>query len=131
MANKNYYNNKYFRQRDNLDLLMAETLSTFARERNIKTVLDVGCGTGQLVKFLNNRKFKAVGCDSQNEAIKIAEKINNPGQIIKADINKLPFKKGSFDLVCAISVIEHLKKSETEEFIKEANRILKKNILKK
>lgn len=106
---------------------MAETLVIFSKRRKIRSILDVGCGTGQLVKFLNDKGFEAKGCDHAKEAVKVAKKLNKPSQITQAKTGKLPFPNNSFDLVCAISVIEHLKEKEAKEFIAESSRILRKN----
>lgn len=120
----NHYDKKYFIQRDHLDLLMAETLANFAKERKIKRILDVGCGTGRLVKYLNEKGFETIGLDPEKEAIKIAKKLNGSKKIIQASAGKLPVKKNSFGLVSAISVIEHLNKKDAENFIKEAKKVL-------
>ncbi len=122
---KNYYNKKYFRERDVLSPHIAQVIKIFIKNNNLKNVLDVGCGTGRLVKFLNQAGFAATGCDSQKKALKIAKKINNSKVIIEASATKLPFGNNSFDLVTAISVIEHLTRDEVSQFIAEAARVLK------
>lgn len=122
---KNYYNLDYFQKRDHLDLHIAESIKILAKDYRLKTVLDVGCGTGRLVKFFNENGLKAYGCDSQDEALKIARKYNNRLVIKKASGTHLPFKNGTFDLITSISVIEHLGKSEVNKFISEAYRVLK------
>lgn len=38
-----------------------------------KTALDIGCGTGQLVRDLYHRGYKVVGVDTATEAIAIAQ----------------------------------------------------------
>lgn len=119
------YNQKYFQARDYLDLHLAESIKILMKERNLKKVLDVGCGTGRLVKFLNENGFETIGCDVVEEALKIAQRINKKNSIIKASATKLPFTDRSFDLVIAISLIEHLTKNEAKKFIAEVKRILK------
>lgn len=124
---QNLYNKKYFDERDTLDLLIAESIALFMKNRNLQTVLDVGCGTGKLVKFLNDNNFSAAGCDLYNEALEIAKKINKKKEIVKANATKLPFRNESFDFVIGISVIEHLSKKDGILFLHEAKRILKPN----
>lgn len=124
---KKYYTKKYFKDRDHLDLFTAETLKILMTEKKYTKMLDVGCGTGRLVKFLNDAGFDAFGCDIYKEGLRVAGKINKPGTIIKASAFKLPSKNRSIDLITAISVIEHFKKDESVLFIKEAKRVLRKN----
>lgn len=122
---KSHYNSKYFKDRDYLDLHLAESLKIFMKENDLKKVLDVGCGTGKLVKFLNDNGFQAYGCDNAKIAIKTAQSINKKNVIKKASATKLPFKTNSFNLVVSISTIEHLTKKEVSSFLKEAYRLLK------
>ena len=122
--NHSIYNMKYFEERDNLDLRLAETIKLFMQAHKLKTVLDVGCGTGLLVKFLNKNHFKATGCDTENEAIRTAKRINNVN-VIKASATNLPFNKNTFDLITSVSVIEHLTPGDVISFIIQTKRILK------
>ena len=122
-----YYNQKYFIARDHLDLHMAETIKILLQKNHYKKILDIGCGTGKLVFFLNQNKFKAFGCDRSITAVKFAQKINGGGKIIQASAVKLPYKNCSFDMITAISIIEHLSQKQIAVFLKESKRLLVKN----
>ena len=119
------YTKKYFYERDLLIPHLAQTIKKLVIENKLKKVLDVGCGTGRLVKFLNSKGFVAFGCDSSSNAVRVARKLNNKLTIKLASATILPFKNNSFDLVTAISLIEHLTQNESKEFLKETRRILK------
>lgn len=119
-----YYTSKYFEDRDNLDLHIAESIKIFMEDNQLKKVLDVGCGTGRLVKFFNDNGFSAIGCDVYHPALEKAKGINKRHTIIEASAVKLPFKNSSFDLISAISVVEHLTFKEIEKFLREAYRTL-------
>ena len=121
------YTKKYFEERDLLDLHLAKTIIILMEENGLEKVLDVGCGTGKLVKFLNDNCFQAYGCDNADIAVNAAQNINKKNAIIKASAIKLPFKKHSFDLISSISTIEHLTKKEAGEFVNEVKRVLKPN----
>ncbi len=121
---KNYYNQAYFNKRDLLSLHVAESIVLFINSHSLKRVLDMGCGTGRLVKYFRDQGFTAYGCDKESVAIMCARKINVPRSIRKASAIKLPFKKNSFDLVTSIHVIEHLSKPEMKKFLTETYRIL-------
>lgn len=112
------YNKKYFRERDKLSKTLAWELGFILKKYGAKSVLDVGAGTGKLVKFLKKNGFEAIGVDSAKIAVhKYGMKLG------KAD--NLPFENQSFDVVIAISLIEHLTKNETSKFLKEVHRVLK------
>lgn len=121
------YDLDYFKEHDHLDLLLAESLLLLVKSRGYKSILDVGCGSGQLVRFFNKKGLKAIGIDPIDEAVKMARKINQPRTILKAPAGKLPFKDNSFDLITGISMVEHLKPLEAKQFLKESMRILKPN----
>jgi len=119
------YTSKYFQERDHLDLHIAETIKIIMQKNKLKKLIDVGCGTGKLVKFFNDNHFKAFGCDMYDDALKYARKINKKNTILKASAIKLPYNKNSFEIVTSISVIEHLTPREAKKFIQETKRILK------
>lgn len=122
-----HYDKKYFEERDHLDLHIAESIRLLMNEQNLKSLLDIGCGTGRMVKFFNDNGFKSLGCDVYEDALNFARKINKKNSIIKAYATKLPFKNNSFDMITAISVIEHLTPKEVEKLLIEAKRVLKPN----
>lgn len=123
----NYYDEKYFTDRDHLDLHIAESIKILASEYKLKRILDIGCGSGKLVKFFNYNGFEAIGCDNQEVAVSMARKLNKGGVIKIASATKLPFKNSSFNLVTSISVIEHLTKTQGKKLISEAKRVLTTN----
>ncbi|MBI3486285.1 class I SAM-dependent methyltransferase [Candidatus Daviesbacteria bacterium] len=127
MNNKNFYDKKYFKAHDYIDELSAKTIKKILDENQLQKVLDIGCGTGRMVKFLNQKGFDCYGIDSQDEALKKARKINKKGKILKASAIKLPFKNQVFDFVSSLSVIEHLTQKEGRQFLKETRRVLRKN----
>lgn len=125
MAKTLNYDKAYFKIRDHLDLLIAQSLHIFLKENNLKSLLDVGCGTGKLVEFFRKKGFTAYGCDTADEAVAMAREINGQNAIKKTSATRLPFRKQTFDMVTAISVIEHLSKKEARTFLTETSRILK------
>lgn len=114
------YGDQYFRKRDYLDPKIASAVENLATQNSFKTILDVGCGTGKLVKFLREKGIKAYGCDPFS--IKRNSRI-----FTKASARKLPYQDNSFDLLTCISVVEHLKKAEMRRFLLEAKRVLKED----
>lgn len=124
---KSQYSANYFIKRDQLDLHIAQSIQIIMQDNNLKNVLDVGCGTGRIVQFLNQNGYKAIGIDSAKEAVIAARKYNTHDTIIQSPASKLPFKKSAFDLVISISVIEHMTLADAHVFLTEARRVLCKN----
>lgn len=112
------FNKEYFKKRDYLDPKISSSIVSLARNNKFEKILDVGCGTGKLVKYLVNKGFKVVGCDPFS--------IREPNKLfIKAKATSLPFPDNSFDLLTSVSVVEHLEKKECSKFIDEAGRVLR------
>ena len=73
-----------------------------------KTVLDVGCGTGNFAKEVskNNAKY-VLGIDYAEEAIKIAQKNNKQKNLEfkKLDVTEL---NEEFDVIVSLGTLEHM-----------------------
>ncbi len=70
------------------------------------SILDVGCGTGGNLAFLE-RYGEVSGCDCAQEAIRYC-RIRGYGDVRLADICDLPYDDCSFDLVTCLDVLEHI-----------------------
>jgi SAM-dependent methyltransferase len=68
--------------------------------------LDVGCGTGANGPVLAARAAFAVGIDASPVPLGLGERTH--AARLRGDANALPFPDGSFDLVVALDVLEHL-----------------------
>ena len=83
--------------------------------------LDIGCGTGNLLKFGQKYFKNTVGIDVSLNMLKIAKERGY--SVIQADAAHLPFKSGVFDVISTFSVLHHL--YDYSLLIKEATRTLK------
>lgn len=119
------YNYQYFEKRDHLAPPLAEAINIFAKENGLKKILDVGCGTGRMIKYLNQKGFRAKGCDISPNAVRFTNRINNKKVAKIGAATQIRYVDGSFDLVIMISVIEHLTPKEARKFLSESNRVLK------
>lgn len=97
---------------------------------NPKTVLDVGCGTGELVSALRSFGVDAYGIEISKEAIELAEKKVKP-YLKQGDIVKIPYKDNTFDLVTTFDVLDKISREKIEKAAKETTRVSKKYILHK
>lgn len=81
----------------------------FERDPTIRRVLDIGCGFGDFLKFMSERKIKAVGVDISEYALKQARQ-RTTAQLHLVDVARqpLPFPDESFDAVTAFDLVEHI-----------------------
>lgn len=90
-------------------------------------VLDLGCGTGRLYHlFKDFQDVKYVGADQSAGQIAVArEKL--PGVNFQiAEMTKLPFKKGEFDVVYCIATFHHLPDEKSRvKSLQEMKRVVK------
>jgi len=92
-------------------------IKNYIKENNCKNLLDIGCGRGDLVNYLNKNqiKIKYIGLDINHNFIQIAKK-RNPKNFFRVG-NFLNTKIKSFDLIF-ISGIFNLKMKNHEKFMK-------------
>jgi len=77
-----------------------------ALRRGVSTILDAGCGNGQLVAFLRGLGYEAVGIDGDEGGIQVARE-QYPG--VRFDVGLFgDAPPGQFDMVCSTEVVEHL-----------------------
>jgi SAM-dependent methyltransferase len=106
-----------------LHRLIFQTLESELPDWREKTILDVGCGTGAILKQLGNPE-KNVGIDLAPEAISFCQErgLNNVRQ---GDICASPFADASFDAVICSSVLYHQWVSDVEGAVREMHRVLR------
>jgi SAM-dependent methyltransferase len=88
-------------------------------------ILDVGCGTGGLVELFK-RYGRVFGMDRHEAACEYSRQ-RNKFFLIKGDANKLPFKKGSFQLITLLDVLYHQHILEDEEVLEQIHELLAPN----
>ena len=75
------------------------------------TVLDFGCGSGNIALHLAREGWQVTGCDVTAEMIEAARAADVDGRVrwIVIDfVGVLPFEQGRFDAVVASSVLEYV-----------------------
>lgn len=88
-------------------------------------VVDLGCETGRFTMRVARKigSKKIYGVDYCSKFIQLSRR--NQVDVREANLNEfIPYDSGSFDVVIANQVIEHL--SNTDEFLREIYRVLKK-----
>lgn len=98
--------------------------------QNPKSLLDVGCGTGKLVKCLRWLGVDAFGIDISKHAIDLADKDVKPF-LKQGDVTNLPYKDNQFDMVVTYDVLERIDRAHIKKALEETVRISRKYIFHK
>lgn len=87
-----------------------------------KSVLDVGCAYGYIVKRLLDKGIDAWGCDVSEYAESRAKEII-PGRFKRCPAWDMPYQSGSIDVIYCEGVLEHIPEDKIEATFKEFQRI--------
>ena len=97
-----------------------------------RRVLDAGCGVGRHLLPLLQAGFPVWGVDCDAQVLRLLKDrlANAEGAVAgpylaQADLNRLPFASGAFDLVVSIKVINHGYAATFRDYCRELDRVLK------
>lgn len=83
-----------------------------------KRALDIGCGTGKYLLFLQNHGFIVDGIDSSPTAVEMTKKIaGNTSTIQQADMYDFSYPQNTYDLILSVSTLHHGRKSQVHNTI--------------
>lgn len=86
-----------------------------------KTVLDLGCGSGEVSKALGDLGYLVTSVD-------VVDKVKVEGvKVVVYDGKKIPFEDNKFDVLLLITVLHHV--AGFEDLLQEAKRVAKKIII--
>ena len=84
--------------------------------------LDIGAGSGELIRKLKETR-PGISCSACDYTDSLMELPDQKVDIVDLNVNRLPYKDKSFDVVTATEVIEHLENPRL--FLRDINRVLK------
>jgi len=90
-------------------------IKSFNNEKNIKSILDLGCGGGNSTNLLNKsfKNAKILGLDNDSSMLEKADKLKLKNTIFKKhDINEGLASFGQFDMIFANASIQWIKDQE-------------------
>lgn len=104
-------------------------VSALLNALQISSVLDVGCGTGRGIHFLQREhpELDVYGIDPGFSLLNAARKKGiDSGRIVSGSGNELPFVDKSFDAVAEFGILHHVK--HPERVVSEMLRVAKKAV---
>lgn len=129
LDNKTYYDNfseNYENGREQgyhkmLDDLESSIVLQYTKKHH--TILEVGCGTGLILKRVAPFVAKSVGIDISEGML---EKAREKGlDVFCCSADSMPFSNDTFDVVYSFKVLPHIE--NIEDTLKEISRVLKPN----
>ena len=107
-----------------------EKYFSFFSNRNIRNMLDVGCGNGDFLNnFLKKKKIKKFGVEPSRQAINFCKKRHKNINFKIAFAHNLPFPDNKFDLVNIWSVLHWIDRNHYLQSLGELVRVAKKFLM--
>jgi len=101
-----------------------EILDIFAA-RTRGPVCDLGCGPGQVARYLRDRGLEMVGVDVSAQMVKEAGRLNPDVTFLQADMRQLPVEDEAWGGIVAFYSLIHLGRAEVTTVLKELWRVLR------
>lgn len=138
-VNPSLYDQRYFNESGGSSDYLRGELSPWMKEiislANISpdcSILDIGCGRGEIISYCANYGARTIGLDYSTIALKISASNLNviDSEICKcglvhANAINLPFLNESFDIIFMMDIIEHLYPDELKKALVNVKRILR------
>ncbi len=120
---KDYFERIYDASREGRIISEARAELLLTKDPSIRRVLDVGCGFGDVLEFLEMKGVKVAGVDISQHALERARK-KISGELNQLDVvsQPLPFSDASFDAVTLFDLVEHI--SAPDQLFAEVYRVL-------
>jgi len=123
-----WYETPKGRRADRLEKALLDKLLKTLPE--IRTALEVGCGTGHFTRWLRERGIQAVGLDTCPAMLIQAQRLETGtkgGSYVLGDGLALPFPDRAFDLVALITTLEFI--PQPASALAEASRVARYGVL--
>jgi len=100
-------------------IFKTDVLNEFIKKNNIKSIIDLGCGDGNIASMLNIEKY--VGLDISKTAMDTFKERNPDKEVLYYSRNNIKnLKKTTNDLVMSIDVLFHLiEKSVFKQYLQD------------
>lgn len=105
-----------------------ELLDQFAAQvKDHGRVADIGCGPGQIARYLHDRGVDAFGIDLSPAMVEFASKAHPGMEFRQGDMRALPLPDNSLAGITAFYSIIHIPRADVVNVLKELRRVLQKD----
>jgi SAM-dependent methyltransferase len=103
-----------------------DCLDRLAREvRDLGPICDMGCGPGQIARYLHRRGVNTLGVDLSPRMVEEAQKLNPEIPFHQGDMLALPDADHSWAGIAAFYCIIHIPREQIVDALREMKRVLK------
>lgn len=124
MNKQGYYHHHtdHFNEQDLSTIPSFALIKKLLAPKKSDKILDVGCGTGYMLRFITPKGGNGTGLDISKHAIKRAKTSYPTLSFDVGDATRLPYKDKQFDKIYSFNTIEHL--DNQEQALQEYKRVL-------
>jgi SAM-dependent methyltransferase len=101
----------------------------YSYARDAKSVLEIGCGTGNNLYFFAENGCDTYGIDFNEHAVEFAKNLLKEkgleADVRVGDVMDLPFEENKFDLILDRACLQHNRPEEVRKIMGEVERVLK------
>jgi len=103
-----------------------DCLDRLAREvAGLGPICDLGCGPGQIARYLHRQGVKTLGVDLSAKMVEEAQRLNPEIHFHQGDMLSLPDKDHSWGGIAAFYCIIHIPRAQIVDALREMRRVLK------
>lgn len=95
--------------------------------REVRSAVEIGCGTGHFAAFLAQRGLDMIGLDRAPAMLSEARRLSPSLALVLADAHRLPFRDGSADLAVFVTTLEFLE--DPIRALREAVRVARHGVV--
>ena len=118
---KNFYNKNYKRFDVSRVRIWGSVRKFTSFMKPNSKVLDIGCGNGKNIKYLQDNGMEVKGIDFSSKLVEICQEKNL--DVIEADMRNLPYQDNTFDYGICIAALHHLQ--EEKDRIQALNEMIR------
>ena len=103
-----------------------DCLDRLAREvGDLGSICDLGCGPGQIARYLHRQGVKTLGVDLSPKMVAEAQRLNPEIHFHQGDMLSLPDAENSWGGIAAFYCIIHIPREQMVDALREMGRVLK------
>ena len=118
------YAERYFHEFDSkpFDRWILTRFADFMRPRGL--VADMGCGPGEVARFLKDLGVDVIGVDLSSRMLGEARRLNPDIEFLQGDILKLDLRDAHLEGIAAFYAIVHFTMDQVQRAVVEFHRVL-------